>query len=58
MVAQNICNGLITPASWEQCFNDEDGFKLDVRGPAIASVLYLIEVLFRLNLFLDSRMFL
>ena len=58
MVAQNICNGLITPASWEQCFNDEDSFKLDVRGPAIVSVLNLIGVLNRLNLFLDLLIFL
>ena len=58
MVAQNICNGFTTPASWEQCFSDVDGFKLDVRNPTLATVFDWNGLLFRLNLFLASLIFL
>ena len=37
MVAQNICNGLLNPVSWEQSLN-EDSFKIDTREPKVYNV--------------------
>ena len=37
MVAQNICNGLLHPVSWEQSLN-EDSFKIDTREPKVYNV--------------------
>lgn len=41
MVAQNICNGLLHPVSWEQSLN-EDSFKIDTRENSVYDVFYSI----------------
>ena len=44
MVAQNICNGLLNPVSWEQSLN-EDSFKIDTREPKVYDVFSLLKSL-------------